>query len=102
MKFTQLGNMAILAAIVHGQVASERLVGDINAITDLSSQTEDLTQSISITNFFSTGPVSPFYTLLRSPNPNPRSLGIDQQLSANNRTCLQRHCVYKWQRYAEN
>ena len=58
MKFTQLGNLVILAAIVHGQVTSERLVGDINAITDLSSQTDDLTQSISITNFFSTAPAS--------------------------------------------
>ncbi|MCJ1334627.1 hypothetical protein MMC10_011339 [Thelotrema lepadinum] len=56
MKFTQLSHMAILAAIVYGQGSSEGPVGEINAITDLSSATDDLAQSISITNFLETAP----------------------------------------------
>ena len=66
MKFTQLSHMAILAAIVYGQGSSEGPVGEINAITDLSSATDDLAQSISITNFLETAPVNfPYNPIIR-------------------------------------
>ena len=52
---------ATFAIGVHGAVTAQQMTSNIDAITDLSSQTNDIARSISITNFFSTTPVSSLY-----------------------------------------
>ncbi|MCJ1440214.1 MAG: hypothetical protein MMC23_000697 [Stictis urceolatum] len=56
MYFTQAALAAALASVAYGQVSAEQMVQNIDAITDLSSDTRNIAQSISITNFFSTAP----------------------------------------------
>lgn len=57
MHFAQLSIVAVLATFAHGQISADRLVASINSITELSSDTNDVAQSITLTNFISTAPV---------------------------------------------
>ena len=57
MKFIQLAAMAFLAVVAQAQVSADELVSDINTITQLSSETNDVAQSVSTHNFANTAPV---------------------------------------------
>jgi hypothetical protein len=64
MKFTQSFIVAVLAAAANAQMSAQQVVSNIDQITQLSSQTNDIAKSISVVNFFSTTPVKAFPDVL--------------------------------------
>ena len=65
MMLIQISLVAIFTAVAHSQVGSQDLIDNIDSITDLSSQTNDVAQSISFNNVFSTAPVNLQVPILR-------------------------------------
>lgn len=57
MQFKQTLLVAALAAVAKAQVSAQQVVENVDQITELSSQTNNIAQSISITNLFTTAPV---------------------------------------------
>lgn len=57
MHFKSIFPLLGLAASASAQVSASQMTANIDQITQKSSETNDIAKSISITNFFSTGPV---------------------------------------------
>lgn len=57
MRFTAAVSALALATAASAAMPAEDVVTNVDKITQLSSDTNDIAQSISITNFFSTAPV---------------------------------------------
>lgn len=58
MQFTQIVVVAVLAVVAHGQISANQLVSDINTMTDISTNTNNLAMSISESNAVDVGSVS--------------------------------------------
>ena len=57
MRLTPIVPLLALAASANAAVSASQMTSNIDAITQLSSDTNDIAKSISVTNLFSTTPV---------------------------------------------
>lgn len=57
MRFFQIAPVLALAGSAYAELSSSQVVSNINAITELSGKTNNVAESMAITNFFSTAPV---------------------------------------------
>lgn len=65
MRFAPIASVLALAAAANAQVSASMMQSNIDQITELSSETNDIAKTISITNIFSTAPVCSMTTILR-------------------------------------
>ena len=57
MRFATIVSYLALAVSANAAIGAQQMVSNIDAITQKSSETNDIAKSISVTNFFSTTPV---------------------------------------------
>lgn len=57
MRFTSIVSALALAAGANAAMNASTMISNIDQITSLSSDTNDIAKSIGVTNFFTTGPV---------------------------------------------
>jgi hypothetical protein len=70
MRYISLSIIALSASLATAQLSAQQIEANIDALSDLSSQTDSVARSISITNFFSTTPVKHFHLSLNKYTPN--------------------------------
>ncbi|KAJ5318536.1 hypothetical protein N7476_004956 [Penicillium atrosanguineum] len=56
MRFSVITSTLALAGAANAAISAQQMVANIDAITSKSSETNDIAKTISVTNFFSTGP----------------------------------------------